>query len=97
MSHSRIGIKAAMNFIGNETSQKLRGGYYTPEDIASFITAWVAEVNPMRILEPSCGDGVFIRALNRSSEGKKGLNPSLFALEFDTAKRRKPGRPQPER
>jgi hypothetical protein len=26
-----------VNFIANETAQKLRGGYYTPQDLATFL------------------------------------------------------------
>lgn len=52
-----------MNFARNETAQKLRGGYYTPPDLAAFLASWVKEIDPQQILEPSCGDGVFFRAL----------------------------------
>lgn len=51
-----------MNFMENETAQKLRGGYYTPLDLATFLARWVEEISPKRILEPSCGDGVFLSA-----------------------------------
>lgn len=53
-----------MNFKENETLTKLRGGYYTPAPIASFLVKWVLLKNPKNILEPSCGDGSFIRAIN---------------------------------
>lgn len=49
-----------MNFKALETKQKLRGGYYTPEDLADFLVRWVAGCAPTSILEPSCGDGVFL-------------------------------------
>jgi adenine-specific DNA methylase len=52
-----------MNFIENETEQKLRGGYYTPLDLAAYIARWATEEGPRAILEPSCGDGIFIEAL----------------------------------
>lgn len=55
-----------MNFIGNETAQKLRGGYYTPADLALFLARWVNEIAPKKILEPSCGDGVFFQALSQT-------------------------------
>jgi adenine-specific DNA methylase len=55
-----------MNFIENESAQKLRGGYYTPPDLAVFLSRWVNEIEPVRILEPSCGDGVFLSAISRS-------------------------------
>jgi adenine-specific DNA-methyltransferase len=52
-----------MNFIENETPEKLRGGYYTDSDIATFLVRWAAEIAPERVLEPSCGDGAFFGAL----------------------------------
>ncbi|GAB0062040.1 hypothetical protein IBA8401_30690 [Pseudomonas syringae] len=48
-----------MNFMINESAQKLRGGYYTPLDIASFLSKWVLSNGNSHILEPSCGDGIF--------------------------------------
>lgn len=54
-----------MNFIENETAQKLRGGYYTPPDLAVFLARWVKGISPKRILEPSCGDGAFFEALGQ--------------------------------
>lgn len=53
-----------MNFIKNESAQKLRGGYYTPSDIATFLARWVLATEPRRILEPSCGDGSFLGAIS---------------------------------
>lgn len=47
----------------NSTEQKLRGGYYTPETIANFIIRWAYTNNTRRVLEPSCGDGVFLESL----------------------------------
>jgi adenine-specific DNA-methyltransferase len=52
-----------MNFKKNETEAKLRGGYYTPAPLAHFLAKWVLQKKPKTILEPSCGDGAFIRAL----------------------------------
>src|SRR5437868_5225378 len=52
-----------MNFVEFETPQKLRGGFYTDPDIAAFLTRWVLVNKPKSVLEPSCGDGVFIHAL----------------------------------
>jgi adenine-specific DNA methylase len=55
-----------MNFIENETAQKLRGGYYTPLDLAIYISRWVTEKHCQSVLEPSCGDGIFLDALAKS-------------------------------
>jgi len=59
----RIIAKNDMNFIALESKQKLRGGYYTPEDLARFLTRWVAPTTGTRVLEPSCGDGAFFPML----------------------------------
>ena len=55
-----------MNFIKNESAEKLRGGYYTSPDIADFLFRWIDEIAPTKVLEPSCGDGVFLRAIARA-------------------------------
>lgn len=52
-----------MNFIENESEKKLRGGYYTPDDLTQFLVRWVYQINPEAVLEPSCGDGAFFRAM----------------------------------
>lgn len=41
--------------------EKLRGGYYTPEPIVQFICNWAIDINTKGILEPSCGDGAFLK------------------------------------
>jgi adenine-specific DNA methylase len=56
-----------MNFIVNESPTKLRGGYYTDPGLAHFLTRWVFEINPEKVLEPSCGDGAFFEAMGRVS------------------------------
>lgn len=73
-----------MNFIANETEKKLRGGYYTPEDLATFLCAWVLGANPRRVLEPSCGEGVFFSALQNAGASKK-LNITALELDVDEA------------
>ena len=42
---------------------KLRGGYYTPQAITEFICKWIINKNTKKILEPSCGDGNFLKAI----------------------------------
>jgi len=52
-----------MKFKEDQSEQKLRGGYYTPIDLAAFISRWVADLKPEKVLEPSCGDGAFFQAM----------------------------------
>ena len=42
--------------------EKLRGGYYTPPELASWLCHWAIRKTTDRVLEPSCGDGVFLSA-----------------------------------
>lgn len=87
-----------MNFIENESAQKLRGGYYTPLDLAVYITQWVLETQPTSFLEPSCGDGVFIQALAESGipAGLSFTGFELLAEEAEKSKARSCGVPQLE-
>lgn len=68
-----------MNFMHNETAEKLRGGYYTPADLAAFLAKWVAKSKPKDILEPSCGDGAFLSALAAAGLGAS----KTTAVELD--------------
>lgn len=69
-----------MNFIANESAQKLRGGFYTDHDIASFLARWVLEKKPKSVLEPSCGDGAFLEAI---ADEKCGSLRKLFGCEME--------------
>jgi adenine-specific DNA methylase len=69
-----------MKLIKNATAEKLRGGFYTPEQIAAFILKWgINGSSDYDILEPSCGDGVFLEQLKENSHKFK----SVTAIEFD--------------
>lgn len=71
-----------MNFIEFETPEKLRGGFYTPSDIAAFLTRWVLAKRPKSILEPSCGDGVFLDAVINA---RASTVHKLFSCEINPA------------
>jgi adenine-specific DNA-methyltransferase len=50
------------NLIDKKVTDKLRGGYYTPQTITEFVCKWAITKPTQRVLEPSCGDGNFIEA-----------------------------------
>lgn len=75
-----------MNFMENESAQKLRGGYYTPPDLAAFLAKWVKEISPTRVLEPSCGDGEFFSALATVKGYKKA---EILGFELDAIEAKK--------
>jgi len=69
-----------MQLIKNASEEKLRGGFYTPNPIAAFILKWAFNGNKeLEILEPSCGDGVFLEEIQK---GGYQYN-SVTAIEFD--------------
>lgn len=60
---------------------KLRGGYYTPQDLASWLCAWAIRSCEERVLEPSCGDGAFLMtAAQRFSD--LGLSNAAIANQL---------------
>jgi len=52
-----------MQLKANSSLQKLRGGYYTPELLSDFIVRKIKPVKAVSILEPSCGNGVFLNSI----------------------------------
>lgn len=76
-----------MQLFENATEQKLRGGYYTPPQIASFLLQWgMSGLFHPDILEPSCGDGVFIELMqNLNMDFTSFLGVELDADEADKA------------
>ena len=77
-----------MNFKINESPTKLRGGYYTPLDLAVYISRWATEKNPQSVLEPSCGDGVFVEALARANPQAKLRFTGFELLDEEATKAR---------
>lgn len=65
------------------TAQKLRGGYYTPPEIAEFVTEWACAAGP-RVLEPSCGDGAILRFVPEEADA---TGVEYFAAEAAAAQR----------
>lgn len=65
---------------------KLRGGYYTPFEIATCLCDWAIRSSEDNILEPSCGDGVFIEAsINRLRQLRNienNLSKQLVGVEI---------------
>lgn len=50
----------------NSSKQKLRGAYYTPLPIAKKMVELFDYENIHKVLEPSCGDGVFLDAISNT-------------------------------
>ena len=55
-------VQAHSGRFTNLDADKLRGGYYTSSELAAWLSSWAIRSTNDRILEPSCGDGVFLEA-----------------------------------
>jgi adenine-specific DNA-methyltransferase len=69
------------------TSQKLRGGYYTPGPIAHFLARWAIRTPGAHVLEPACGDGSLLVAaafaLLAKGADKAAVAAQLHGVEID--------------
>ncbi|KJE31204.1 eco57I restriction-modification methylase family protein [Bacillus licheniformis] len=79
--------------VENINPQKLRGGYYTPKDIADFLCKWSIQEDTKSVLEPSCGDGNFIESailrfkeLNIDDEKLNGRITGIELIEEEALK-----------
>lgn len=67
------------------SAEKLRGGYYTSPQIAQWLSKWAINRRSDSILEPSCGDGVFLEAaykrLSKLGATTQSIVKSLVGIE----------------
>jgi adenine-specific DNA-methyltransferase len=71
-----------MNFKALESTQKLRGGYYTPQPIAELLCRWALAGGARSVLEPGCGDGSFLRAIYQHIlASAESVSPALHAID----------------
>lgn len=69
-----------MKLIDETTKEKLRGGFYTPNQIAAFILKWAFNGGEYStVLEPSCGDGVFLEEIRKADYAYEAIT----AVELD--------------
>jgi len=68
------------------SARKLRGGYYTPGAIAEFLADWAIQEPSARVLEPSCGDGSFLKAcaarLRSLGAARAAVTEQITAVEL---------------
>jgi adenine-specific DNA-methyltransferase len=45
--------------------RKARGAFFTPQEVADFLTGWAIRTSDDLVLEPSCGEAVFLLSAGR--------------------------------
>ena len=69
------------------SKKKLRGAYYTPLQLADAMVELLASQNISTVLEPSCGDGVFLDALQNLNLLNKVDKLTAVEIEPDEAEK----------
>ena len=70
----------------DSSEQKLRGAYYTPLQLANAMVNICSTDNIHTVLEPSCGDGVFLDSLKQLLLIDKIDSVDAVEIESDEAK-----------
>lgn len=75
-----------MKLIQHVNSDKLRGGYYTPDSVVDWcvdqVTRLMRPDAPGTWLEPSAGDGAFLRGIARLQKRHSASKPEVYAVEL---------------
>lgn len=71
----------------DSSEQKLRGAYYTPLQLADAMVGLFASQNISAVLEPSCGDGVFLDSLKNQKLLDKVQKLTAVEIEPDEAEK----------
>ena len=77
-----------MGMMPTYTPEKLRGGYYTPTEVANWLTKWAIRSPENQVLEPSCGDGVFLKSAIAELQRRQTLfnknQANVVAIELNS-------------
>ncbi|MCG3197027.1 MAG: Modification methylase Eco57IB [bacterium] len=66
--------------------RKVTGSHYTPEEVVRSLVSWAARRDTDRMLDPSCGDGRFLRAHANSVGVEQDQNSCNIVLQHSPGK-----------
>jgi adenine-specific DNA-methyltransferase len=66
------------------TAQKILGAFYTADPVARFLVRWTVREPSDVVLDPSCGDGVFLEAAVRHILNLGGNSPQVWGVDVDS-------------
>ncbi len=67
----------------NDTAQKLLGAVYTPSRVAAALVRWAVRSPMDRVLDPACGDGVFLTAARTRLADLGVAQPVCVGVDID--------------
>jgi adenine-specific DNA-methyltransferase len=65
------------------TRQKELGAFYTPRTLADFLVQWALPQGAAAVLDPACGDGVFLAACRDRFAEIGAADPSIVGIDTD--------------
>lgn len=76
--------------IDSAEARKSRGAFFTPDSIADYLAAWAVGNDPSaRVLDPTCGEAVFLlaagRHLREAGCPADGLDARLFGVDLHSS------------
>ncbi len=67
----------------NGTAEKVLGAVYTPPRVASALVRWAVRSSDDRVLDPSCGEGVFLSAARTHLADLDNRQPTCIGVDID--------------
>ncbi len=67
----------------NGSTRRLLGAYYTPRSAAEYMADWIVRRDGEHVLEPSFGEGIFLRAIAMSAVRRNFTGLRLLGIEID--------------
>ncbi len=65
------------------THQKALGAFYTTDNVARFLVDWAIRSTADSVLDPSCGDGVFLAAAQERLASLGAQNIDAYGIDYD--------------
>src|SRR3989442_581812 len=67
----------------NGAAEKVRGAVYTPPRVAAALTRWAVRSRTDKVLDPSCGEGVFLSAARTRLADLGARKPVCLGVDVD--------------
>ncbi|HET6515490.1 MAG TPA: N-6 DNA methylase [Thermodesulfovibrionales bacterium] len=81
---SEEAVSASVNrYKQNGAAKKVLGAVYTPPRVASALVRWAIRSHHDKVLDPSCGDGVFLKAAKEHMIAIGNKKPFCMGVDID--------------